>query len=191
MAAVYSVNAVGYVNTVCKPGFTMVSNPLLAASDKVSDLFKGVPDGTTLYSFANNNFDVNSYSELLGGWDNGDATVKNGGGVFVLNPNNTAFTVTFVGEVPQGNLTTAIDAGFQIVSSKVPQAGTLSALGYTAADGDTVYQWSNSANNFVISSYVEITGGWDPSEPTVAVGESFFLLSADGHDWTRSFSVNN
>jgi hypothetical protein len=97
-------------------------------------------------------------------------------------------TLTLVGEVPQGALSTALPGKFAIVSSQVPQEGLVSTdLGYPAVDGDTIYQWDGGG--YVISSFLELLGGWTP-EPTIGVGEAFWSRkSADG-SWDRDFSVN-
>src|SRR3954463_7497868 len=113
MAQVYSVNAVGYVNLTLTPGFTMVSNPLNAADNKIETLFSnfqgGVRDGTTVYQFVNGNFKIANYLEAFGSWS-GDAvgqTTLPGEGVFVFLPGPTVAgeapnkVLTFVGEVPQ------------------------------------------------------------------------------------------
>jgi hypothetical protein len=49
-------------------------------------------------------------------------TVVPGEGVFVKNPTQTNIVITFVGEVMTGALSNNITAGFQILSSQVPQA---------------------------------------------------------------------
>jgi hypothetical protein len=95
-----------------------------------------------------------------------------------------------VGEVPQGALSTALSQGLNLVGSQVPQAGALSgALGYTAAEGDQVYQWNVGTQQYNNPSSFEF-GGWGPSDPSIAVGEGFFLSKSGAGTWTRNFSVN-
>jgi hypothetical protein len=53
MAQVYSVNAVGYVNTQLVPGLNLISNPLEAADNKIKTLLTGVPVNTQVYRFVN------------------------------------------------------------------------------------------------------------------------------------------
>lgn len=197
-AQVYSVNAVGYVNkTIPKGAFALISNPLKAATNTIPALFgTQLPDGSQVYSWntTSKSYDIASYSSDFG-WDVPAAlTTKqfdpqtSGGGFFVRNAGTADVTVTFVGEVPQGNLSTALVPGFQIVSSQVPQGGKLNAdLKYTPADGDQIYQWNGTS--YVISGF-STDFGWDPSEPTLAVGEGFFLSKAAAGTWARSFSVN-
>lgn len=91
----------------------------------------------------------------------------------------------------QGDLSNPIPAGFAIKSSMVPQAGLVSTdLGLAGlADFDTLYQWDVGTQGYVSSTYA--FGAWSPAEPTIAVGEAFFLQSSAAHSWDRTFSVND
>lgn len=196
MAQVYSVNAVGYVNTTLKPGFNMIANPLdNKAGNKVGDLFAGVPDGTTLFKFTAGAYEnPNAYDSLFGGWGDAAQTLAPGEGVFLQLPPGSDKTVTFVGEVLQGNLVTALPAGFAMVSSKVPQTGKLSTdLKYPAADGDNVYTYA-PVGGYTIYAFDSLFGGWtkdgNPEEPTIAVGQAFWSQKVAAGSWVRDFSVN-
>jgi hypothetical protein len=193
MAQVYSVNAVGYVNTPIVKGFNLISNPLNnTTGNTIANLFGSVPnlpEGFTVYKFENGAyktpaaFNFGEFSPP----DSANLTVNPGEGVFVFNPSDTTLTVTFVGEVPQGNLTVNTPKGFSIVSSPVPQAGTVSSLGFVPAEGDTIYQFANGAYKTPESFNF---GEWSPSEPTLGVGEAVFLIKAEAGTWTRTFDVN-
>ncbi len=189
MAVVTSVNVVGYINVSVPVGFSFIANQLVAASDTVANLIPAPADGTVLYTWGPAGFAANPYN-LFGDntWD--DATVKLsvGSGGLIFNASPAPFTITFVGEVKQGSLSTAIEPGFQFVSSQVPQEGSLSALNFTPTSGDVVYQWG--PNGFEASSF-DLFGDktWDPSEPTLKVGQSVLLNSATGVNWDRNFVV--
>jgi hypothetical protein len=192
-AQVFSVNAVGYVNTPLVKGFNLISNPLNAQTNTVPALLAGqVPQDTTLFVWdaTGKTFQTATYDTTFG-WDGAaaNATLTPGGGFFLKV--NSGATVTFVGEVPQATpLHTPLIAGLQIVSSQVPQAGKLQTdLGYTPAQDDKVYQWSSSGQTYNISTF-DTTFGWDPSEPTLGVGEAFFLSKTAAGSWDRNFSVN-
>lgn len=59
---VYSVNAVGYVNVVLKPGFTIVANPLNAGDNHLSKIFPAnMPSGTTIYRQVDNKFVMSAF----------------------------------------------------------------------------------------------------------------------------------
>jgi hypothetical protein len=95
-----------------------------------------------------------------------------------------------VGEVPQGNLATALAAGLNLTASQVPQAGKLETdLKYTASEGDIVYQWDIDGQKYKAPNGYEF-GSWSLGEPTIAVGEGFFLQKGAAGSWNRTFSVN-
>jgi len=185
---VFSVNAVGFVNVVVPPKFSMIANPLTAPLNTIPALFAGVPEGTTIYKFDGTTFSVNALD--LGEWGNPAQTLVPGEGAFILNPGTAPFTVTFVGEVMQGALSNPLPANFSIKSSQVPQTGALdTVLGFPAVDGDTVYQFNSATQAYVVHALD--LGEWGGGVPTPAVGESFFVKKTAAGNWTRTFSVNN
>jgi hypothetical protein len=195
---VYSVNVVGYVNVNLAAGFNMIANPLdldgTGTNNTVNTVFSNsLPSGSTVYAFAGGSYTSAGYS-TKGGWapaagvTAANAALQPGGGVFVNVPSAT--TVTVVGNVLQGALAQPFAAGFNIVSSKVPQAGLLATdLGYTPATGDIVYQFNSTAQTYNTANGYSTKGGWAPSQPTVGVGEAFFLSSGAGGTWSRNFTV--
>jgi hypothetical protein len=198
MAQVYSVNAVGYVTTPLVPGFNLVSNPLRNTEpngNQVQNLFNSLPGGTSVYLWNGAGFDIATKDPDFG-WEPANFASREvlpGGGVFVRLPAGvTGQSVTFVGEVVQGNnLTVNIPVGFSIVSSIVPQEGTATQLGYTPAAGDALYFWSESAQTYnPISGYDADFQEFNPPLPTVGVGEAFFARATTAHTWTRNFNVN-
>jgi hypothetical protein len=192
------VNAVGYVNTTLIPGFNLISNPLNnteANGNTIRSLFGGLPEGTQVYKFTGTRFDIATRDDLAGnGWDDeavSNQTVVPGQGVFVrLNPGANQ-TVTFVGEVPQGDLTINIPAGFSIISSAVPQAGNVDTqLGFDPAGGDQLYFWNESTQRYSIHTYDADFAEWDVALPNVEVGEAFFIRKNAAGTWRRTFNVN-
>ena len=195
-AQVYSVNSVGYVNVTVPTGFSMLANPLDASDNDLAAVLPSVPDGTTAFAWNGSGFTSKTYDELDGAWLPADPAISfaPGGGVFLRNSSGAAFTVTFVGEVMQGAaLTTPLPAGFSIVSSQVPQQGTLTALGFTAIDGATVFQWVNNGlggGSYVSSTYDDLDGAWLPAEISVDPAEAFWVRMPAAGNWVRNFSVN-
>jgi hypothetical protein len=192
--AVYSVNAVGFVNLEFKPGFTLMSNPLdNKTSNKVGELFKGVPEGFTVYKFdPATGYAINGFE--LGEWANPNMELIPGEAAFVLVPTGAAAVkVTFVGEVKQGNLSHAVKKGLTLQSSEVPQAGVLDTdLKFPVAEGDLVYRFmrSNTGGNpagYSIHSYE--LGEWGVV-PNIEVGEGFWVNKLADANWTRTFNVN-
>jgi hypothetical protein len=194
--AVYSVNAVGYVNTVLKGGLNLVSNPLKAtpAATIATSFGTALPNNSRVYKFNGTTYDIATYSTALG-WNPPAAAnlpLTPGEGVFVNNNGTADVTITFVGEVPQGtDSNVTIPVGFSIRSSAVPQTGTATDLQYPAANNDRIYRWNNANGSYSIFTFTGALG-WTPTNPTINVGEAFFARNAQAatENWTRNFSVN-
>lgn len=189
-AQVYSVNAVGYINvTVPANKFALVANQLNAGGNKIGEVIPTAAEGTIVFRYAAGaGFVGNGYE--FGAWSIADMSLAPGVGFFVQNTTAAAQTLTFVGEVPQGNLSTALSAGLNLTGSQVPQAGKLEAdLKYTAAEGDIVYQWDLAGQKYKAPNGYEF-GAWSLGEPTVAVAEGFFVQKGAASSWNRTFSVN-
>jgi hypothetical protein len=208
VAQVYSVNAVGYVNVSIPPGFSMVSNPLDAGAgnNTVGKLFSnitgGVPPFFKVFSW---NETANTYNTAANyipgvGFGTGPAAtaeVLPGRGAFVFNPNaagTAPLTLTFVGEVPQGNLSNPIPTGFSIKASQVPQAGKPETLGtLPGALGDKIFRYNKAQQTYYTASNFIPGAGWVPATQPIEVGEAFFFFRAPQNGaaaWTRTFSVN-
>jgi len=188
MAQVYSVNAVGYVNTVLKPGYNLVANPLDAGAgnNTIGNLFKDLPDGSQVYKFSGTYTTATKDGEFVPA-SAAALTVEPGEGVFVRLPGAADVTITFVGEVKQGTLTTTLPQGLSIRSSQVPQAGTAAELGLVGGDGDQFYQHNPVTQQYRTSTF---DGEWLPALQPLKVGEAFFYRAQAARTWTRTFSVN-
>jgi hypothetical protein len=192
-AQVFSVNAVGYVNkTIPANGYAMLANPLKAATNTINALFAGVPNGFQVYVFTpGKGYTTLTFDDLDNSFGAGGNTeLLPGQGVFVRSPSEK--TITFVGEVMQGNLTTQLVAGLQIVSSQVPQQGTATELGLTGAPGDQIFQFDVLNQRYVTSTYDDLDNKFlaGANEARFDVGEAFFIKKAAAGTWTRNFNVN-
>lgn len=200
-APVYSVNAVGYVNVTLKPGYNLISNPLNGTNNAISTVLPTVPEGTSAFKWNGNIQQFAAADSYLGGvWYDGAfnpaTTVLNPGeGFFVQNNSPADAVVTFVGEVPQGNLTNSISANYGFYSSIVPQSASLTALGFTGVEGMTYQPWNTVAQQYG-SAYSFLSGVWydgafNAVDPAPAVAEGFLVNSPSAVKWGRTFSVNN
>jgi hypothetical protein len=191
--AVYSVNAVGYVNTSLAAGYNLISNPLdnkATDGNKVKNLFASLPAGAQVFVFNGTKYDIASVDDFTGEITGAaaDLVVAPGNGVFVRV--DAASTVTFVGEVPAGNLVNHINSGFSIKASQVPQAGKVSTdLGFPKAAGDQIFVFNTATGKYALFSVDDFSGDW-VTEPTLDVGQAVFVRTDAAKDWTRSFDIS-
>jgi hypothetical protein len=218
-AQVYSVNAVGYVNLSILSGYNLIANPLNGTDNNLNTILPlaNDGDGTTIFRFKPG---IQNYGDAIQffagfGWFTVDVdpnwlVLPPGEGVFIQPGPSTPvpLNVTFVGEVPQGTLTTDLvgNGAYQILSSVVPQAlplgdgATPNTLQFPAVDGDNVFIF-NAATQTYKDPYQYFGGfGWfsvnpddpGPVGPTIPVATSFFVTKAGAasQQWTRNFTVN-
>jgi hypothetical protein len=207
MAQVYSVNGVGYYTLDLPGGFSMIANQLNNGDNSLNAILPTAPLDATIakWDSVNQTFLPSDtyFGPDFGGWVDGNldpsTTVLNPGeGAFINLPNPAA--LTFVGEIPQGDLSVSIAPGFSIISQGTPQAAGIQATGLPATLDDTVLFWNNGINGYdsSLTYFGPDFGGWvdgdlNAVDPTPAVGESFFYNSAAGStvSWNRSFSIND
>lgn len=183
---VYSLNVVGYYNITVPAGqYKMIANQLVQTNAEIQNLLS-VPGGTTLLKWTGVSFAPNNYDPDFG-WDDPTATLGPGEGAFIKNNSASPFTITFVGEVNQGTNSLNFTSGvFKMVGLFTPQAGLITTdFGFPAGANDQVLQWTGVG--YSPFTY-DPDFGWDP-EPTLSVGEGFFVKTATTKTWTRSFTV--
>ncbi|MGH7868131.1 MAG: hypothetical protein ACREP9_11060, partial [Candidatus Dormibacteraceae bacterium] len=186
---VFSSNVVGYVTTSVIGGgpngkLQMIANPLDTTNNTIGFLIPSAPDWTVVYKYDGGVFLIATY--FLGAWDHPEYSLNPGEGAIVWSPSQ--WSNTFVGEVLQGALSNPYPTGFSIRASQVPQAGTLTELGWSNSQvsfGDTVFLFSTTNQSYYSSVFL---GSWSP-DLIIAVGESFWLQTSSPGTWTRFFSV--
>jgi hypothetical protein len=225
MAQVYSLNAVGYINVNVPTGFSIIADQLYATNQQTSQSVDAIfgptllnggattPDpyaqngGVILFPFHNGAFlsalsVVQITSGAVPSWSSpSEATGTSfnpGQAAFIYNP-NAPFTMTFVGQVPQGNVTNSLPAGFSLVSSIIPQTGALDTdLGAGPGVGDIIFIFSNGGYN-AADEWISVNGNpaaWSAGyAPTNTVGTGFFYYNASAapnptNNWSRTFNVN-
>lgn len=191
---VYSQNVVGYVN-VTVTNIALIANQLdedgTGTNNTVANtLGTNVPVGTYIYAFNRATGSMEPAQFTAKGWSGVTPAVNSamnpGNGFFIIVPAPT--TITLVGEVLQGDLQRPYLQGFDILSSKVPQAGTLQAnLAYGPNVGDVVYRWNPASQSYIVHQYT--AKGWSGGDPPLQVGEAFWLNAAAAGTWTRNFTV--
>jgi len=185
---VVSENAVGYATINLPPGYSMIANPLHAPSNTVSSILSGMPEGTTLNKFDTQLFRLTENAVRAGKWIHPDETLVPGEGAIFFNPTSDSKTVTFSGDVMQGNLLLPIAAGFSIRSSQIPKPGRLHTdLGFPISVGDVVHFFDRDRQKYVISEYDPQK--WDSNPPLVGVGEAFWIGKTTPDNWVQNLVI--
>src|SRR4051812_15813194 len=146
---VYSTNVVGYYDlNIPANKYVLLANQLNTTNNTIGGVLVNSPDGAIFQKFLNG-YSAYVYDSLVPGWTpDGNATLNPGEGGFFKSP--VATTLTFVGEVLQGNLTNTLPIyKYAVRSSIVPQSGTLTQLGVPGEDGDVVQTYGNGYSGFV------------------------------------------
>jgi hypothetical protein len=126
---VYSTNVVGYYDlNVPANKYVLLANQLNTTNNTIGNVLGTSQDGAIFQKFLNG-YTAYVYDSLVPGWTpDGNATLNPGEGGFYKSA--VATTLTFVGEVLQGNLTNTLPVNkYALRSSMVPQAGTLQNWG--------------------------------------------------------------
>jgi hypothetical protein len=186
---VCSRNVIGYVSFVLPPGFSMIANPLDGPSKRVSDLFKGWPDGTRLSKYDTREFCLEENVVKNGKWTNSSEKLMPGEGAIFFNPTSDYKSHSFVGEVLQGNLSVPIPPGFSIRSSLLPYQGSLDELNFPIADGDVIHLFDRDRQQYALHPYEN--GKWTSGAPMMGLGESFWVAKAKPGNWVRKLSIEN
>jgi hypothetical protein len=193
---VYSLNVVGYYNVTVPAGkFAMIANQLNSTNMTLSALIPNPPPNSTVFKYTTGAGyqDVYTFDEFDLVWKpNGNLEMKPGEGYFFQNGDTAnPYTITLVGEVPQGPLTNAIPAGYSIKSSIVPQGGDLTTMGLVGDPNDTIYRYTPGQGYTPAGVYTfdEFDLVWKPSNPQVNVGEAFFFSGGAAKSWVRNFTV--
>jgi hypothetical protein len=184
------LNVVGYYNVPCPANqLVMLANQLNTANNTIGSLLPAVPPASQLYKY-NGGYTAYNFDDIDNVWlPDANATLNPGEGAFFKSPEAT--TLTFVGEVMQGNLTNSLPIGaLAMRSSMVPQAGGVSSL--LGLPGEPADQLFTYANGYTAYNFDDIDMAWLPSEPQIKVGEAFFIKKAAAStatQWVRNFTV--
>ena len=217
LAQVYSLNSVGYINVDVPQGWSIIADQLYATNQQTSQSIDAIfgptllnggattPDpyaGCILFPYANGGFlaalivQQTTGAAFWSGTVEAQTTSFNPGqAAFFFNP-NADFQITFVGQVPQGTVTNAMEQGFNLVSSIIPQTGAIDTdLGIVPALGDIAFIWQNGGYE-AANIYENINNGpafWSltsSSTNTVGTGFFYYAASATPNQWIRTFNIN-
>ena len=191
--AIVSINpptgfGVGYVNLTAPPGYSLFTTPLVTTgpSQTVAGQLTFVADGSSLFRIDGNGFLANNF---LDGWSAPQMLFSLGEGWFFHNPATNMSFVTVVGGILQGHLTNRLPAALSLCASLVPQSGTLSSTLLFPQNTDALI-WRLNKTSQTFEMYSLIAQVWDPFEPSMDVGESFYVQESAAIDWVRDFGLD-
>ena len=181
-----NVQAVGFVNAMFGQHAQLIANPLSHTANRIDQVLTWAPEGTRLVTFDGRNWLTNEY--LQGAWTFPEFTLSPGEGALLLSPTN--WLQTWVGGILQGELKVWIPAGGSLRSSLVPQSGKLSeVLLFPKVAGTKIYNVDDTGQLVLRATCSD--AGWEPEEPTLTVGESFYVEAPREFVWSRAFVFNS
>lgn len=186
LGEIFSVNVLGYASVSLPPGFSMVANPF-DTSQTVEDIFKGWPEGTTFNKFDTSLFRLTENGIKAGKWTNPYEKLSPGEGAIFFNPTSDYKSVSFVGQVIEGNLSVPIPSGFSIRSALIPQPGSLESLGFPIANGDVIHIFDRERQKYVLHPYEN--GQWTSGAPVLSVGEAFWVAKTEPGNWSYHLTI--
>jgi hypothetical protein len=187
---VYSLNVVGYYNITCAAGsLQMIANQLNTTNNTLGALLPSPLPNSVVYKYSGGWVPYTFDPDDLTWYPDSAATMSVGEGVLFKSP--LAQTLTFVGEVLQGQLQVSVPtttlAGR---ASMVPQAGSVATdLGFPSYPNDVIYRY---AGGWIPYTFDPDDLTFYPNEPIVAVGEGILVKKAVASivtTWTRNFTV--
>ena len=191
---VYSLNIVGYVNTVFKgaSAYTLAANPLVApTNDLVSLVGTALPNKSQVVVFDGVNYTTST--KASGSW-NTNLALPVGVGFFVKNSSATDITNTFVGNVLTGipgTNSASVPLGYSLVGSPLPVGGLLTDtgnntlnLGGVLANKSQVVIYDNAGAG-TYTTATKASGSWN-TNLLLSVGQGFFIKAATaGSNWVQ------
>ena len=177
----------GYANdTMLGQHAKLIANPLSNRANRIDQVLtplSHVPEGTKLVTLDGRNWLTNEY--LQGAWTFPEITLSPGGGALLFSPSN--WVQTWVGAVLQGELKVWIPAGGSLRSSPVPLSGKLSErLLFPKVIGTKIYNVDVTGQLVLRATCGD--AGWEPEEPTLNVGESFYVDAPREFVWSPAFA---
>lgn len=184
----YSANAVGYIDANFYAGSNLVANPLNAGDNRVSNLFRGVPDGSFFLPWDSRVrafFPTNRFV-AAGGWTDADAILMapNGGFLWLPAPTKITFVgepwptmcVTYPGEISVSSVMPEVSCAFcDNISgecpAEIPELTTMSRWNAAAQEAE-LYEYSTFYGPGWARLGVPVTPQLAPTEAAV-----FFPLS--------------
>jgi hypothetical protein len=207
---VYSLNIVGYYNVPVNGALTATTVSFISGTPaNRADQVIPYTDGDKINIFTGVGFkeyDMDSGSGT--GWSDPstgldvpltDLPILSPGKGFFYGKSGSITNLTFVGQVPTGTNNVTLVNGLQMYGSPIPYAGLISTtnasnfINCPVPDGAAVQIFTGTGfketdrDSGSGTGWVDAASGLDTTEPTLAVGQAFFLNNNSGSPvtWTQ------
>lgn len=173
----------GYVNLSLRSGWSLLANPFeqpqeIPVANQVA-AFQQV----TFYFLRDGVFVPSRYDEETGSF-NPPALAGAHEAFFAFNA-GAPVTLTLTGSVARGPFTITLTKGYHLLGSPVPMSGSIPAvLEMPLIPGAIVFTMGAGGYSGFMTD--EFEAAWSPREPTIGVGEGFWLYVPETVSWTRS-----
>ena len=186
----YSKNAIGFVRVTYPKGKSLIANPLdREDGNTVANLFASLPEGSSLAQLDEDGGELVVNVFEGGAWGNPAMTLDPGEGAVLDNTGEGPVAVEYYGVALQGDLASAIPATAAFRSAMTPvDGGVTTALGLPTADGLQVQLFDNASGAYVTHTFTD--GAWQPTEPVIALGQAFRVISGSAFEWRQSVAYN-
>lgn len=195
----YGGNDVGaYQVTVPAGGYYVAANHLDNRHGNLVADFDGTPPDGALCWTLDQTWSKWEYDTTTSKWiGNGTPRIAPGKAAYFYNPSQTAWTLTFWGEVREGSLTNAIPSTPLLGNAKallgnlVPVAESVTTANVPTVDGLTVSLYLTSSPWWDVCTFDELEEppAWLPSATTMNLGQGGWFNSPSATNWTRSYTA--
>lgn len=178
---VASENIAGFIRLVLPPDLNLITVPLLPADPRVPAVFAGVPEGTVLYEYdPEAGYSINSRE--FDEWFDPGQRVEPGRGYYLLTPTGFAPDLTLAGDLPRGDLSRTLPAGWSIQGLPLPFEGVVDEDFFLPLDPlDMVAFWRPAT--WSLNVFVNWGIGWEGNPPTAHLGEGFWVYRSSPAEW--------
>lgn len=178
---VASENIAGFIRLVLPPDLSLIGVPLLPADPRVPAVFPGVPEGTSVYEYdPEAGWSVNTVE--FGEWVNPEQRVEPGKGYYFRTPGGIAPDLTLAGDLPQGEFSYLIPAGWSARALPLPFEGVVDEGFFLPLEPlDIVNFWRPAT--WTLYFFVNWGTGWEGNPPIVHPGEGFWVYRNWPAEW--------
>ena len=184
---VFSVNVVGYYNTVIPNSYVLLANQLDNGTNDLNSLLGSLPNKSLVQVWNGSSFTLSTKGGTPSVWSP-DLSVPPGTGFFVK-LNSGSITNTFVGNVvvgPGASVTNNLPASYVLVGSPIPYADDLNGTNINLSvlpNKSLIQIWNGSS--YTLSTKGGTPSVWAP-DATINVGQGFFVQAKSATSWVQT-----